>query len=280
MVARNTDGPLLSNLSVLLELLDFLLKALREIPFVVPIVSSLSFNFAPSLVSEKYLLPFLLLIGESTLLAFSISFLEKALLESFLISVVETSLSVVLVVLTIEFLVESNFDSKSITDAWVGTSFDLSELENLFDWADLSRLVLDLDVEVDAVVASSNDLEWYLNVPRFVVLGSSSWTNCDVNFFTVINCDTFAYNPCKMYRKIYNNLNKDFYSYSFYLSWSMLCEILLQMDGYFLMNSYFIIWHIFTFFYLSDQIMRYTRFQQFHVPVAWFDVLVHFTLTL
>lgn len=119
------------------------------------------------------------------------------------------SLSVVLVVLTIEFLVESNFDSKSITDGWVDTSFDLSKLENLFDWTDLSRAVLDLDVEVDAVVASSNDLEWYLNVPRFVVLGSSSWTNCDVNIFlNVINRDIYAYNPYKIYRKIYNNLNK------------------------------------------------------------------------
>lgn len=116
MVARNTDGPLLSNLSVLLELLDFLLNVLREIPFVVPVVSSLSFNFASSLASEKYLFPFLLLIGESTLLTFSVSFLEETLLELLLISVAETSLSVVLVVLTIEFLVESNFDSKSITD--------------------------------------------------------------------------------------------------------------------------------------------------------------------
>lgn len=161
MVARNTDGPLLSNFSVTVELFAPPLDVLREIPLDVSNFCSLFFNFVPLLLSEKYLLPSRLLIVGSTLLVSSNLFPE-VLLGSLVTSVaVETvPLSVVLIVLTVECSFVSNFDSELITEAWI-----------VFDCADLSHFVLDLDSdEDDIVVASSSDLELNLKVPRFVAL--------------------------------------------------------------------------------------------------------------
>lgn len=161
MVARNTDGPLLSNFSVTVELFAPPLDVLREIPLEVSNFCSLFFNFVPLLLSEKYLLPSRLLIVGSTLLVSSNLFPE-VLLDSLVTSVaVETvPLSVVLIVLTVECSFVSNFGSELITEAWI-----------VFDCADLSHFVLDLDSdEDDIVVASSSDLELNLKVPRFVAL--------------------------------------------------------------------------------------------------------------
>lgn len=161
MVARNTDGPLLSNLSVTVELFALPLDVLREIPLGVSNFCSLFFNFVPLLLSEKYLLPSRLLIVGSTLLVSS-NLLPEVLLDSLVTSVaVETlPLSVVLIVLTVECSLVSNFGSELITEACADS-----------DCSDLSHFVLDLDNgEDDTVVASSSDLELNLKVPRFVAL--------------------------------------------------------------------------------------------------------------
>lgn len=168
MVARNTDGPLLSNLSVTVELFALPLDVLREIPLGVSDFCSSFFNFVPLLLSEKYLLPSRLLIVGSTLLVSS-NLLPEVLLDSLVTSVAVKTLplSVVLIVLTVECSLVSNFGSELITEAWIV----LSKFESVSDCADLSHFVLDLDSgEDDTVVASSSDLELNLKVPRFVAL--------------------------------------------------------------------------------------------------------------